>query len=107
MPTGSPTPEAPANFRKLTWVPPLLLIANVEATTHARMARKPRSRTLLIARCTSWVFGDPYNGITSALAEFGVTVLYGHFPGGPRFDAKLEGSPPPVPVPIIHKNLLE
>lgn len=57
-PKDTAQPERPRGYEKLIWAPPLPAVQDVETTSRARMMRKPKDRTVLIARRIGWVFGD-------------------------------------------------
>lgn len=58
VPAGLARPELPAEYDKLEWAPPLPPVADVEAVSRAVMARRPKDRTVQIARRIGWVFSD-------------------------------------------------
>ena len=58
VPSGSTVPEPPSGYDGLEWAPPLPPVADVEAVSRAVMARRPKDRTVQIARRIGWVFSD-------------------------------------------------
>lgn len=68
-PTGAVRPEMPTGYDRLTWAPPLPPVADVEAVSRARMSRRPKDRTVTIAREIGWVFGVLVNDVEATLGE--------------------------------------
>jgi hypothetical protein len=58
VPTGLVSPSMPPEYEKLVWAPTLQPVGDVEAASRARMARRPRDRTVQIVRQIGWVFGE-------------------------------------------------
>lgn len=55
-PASAVRPEVPNGYGQLRWAPPLPPVPDVMASCNAVMARKPRDRTVLMARRIGWVF---------------------------------------------------
>lgn len=57
VPAGLAIPEMPVEYSSLTWALPLPPVVDVKATSHAKMLRRPRDRTVQIVGRIGWVFG--------------------------------------------------
>jgi hypothetical protein len=58
MPEGQDPPPKPANYAALIWAAPIPAVADVEGQVRAIMERKPKDRTVQIARQIGWLYND-------------------------------------------------
>lgn len=58
VPNGFDTPIRPPSYETLTWAPTLAVTADLKVAIAARMARKPKDRTVGVASKIGWLFGD-------------------------------------------------
>jgi hypothetical protein len=61
-PAGQQSPVKPVGYSGLAWAPTLPALSDVPGTLRAIMDRKPRDRTVQIARQIGWLFGEPERG---------------------------------------------
>ena len=57
-PSGIEPPNKPEGYDELDWAPTLPAIPDVKAVLEARMASRPKDRTVLSAREVGWLFGE-------------------------------------------------
>jgi hypothetical protein len=70
-PAAAPCPKKPVGYDALRWPDPLPPVADVAAVVAAIMARRPRDRTVQIARRIGWLF----NGYRPSAAEPANSVI--------------------------------
>jgi hypothetical protein len=58
-PAGQQSPAKPEGYSGLAWAPTLPVVSDVPGTVRAIMDRKPRDRTVHLARQIGWLFGEP------------------------------------------------
>jgi hypothetical protein len=58
-PAGQQSPAKPEGYSGLAWAPTLPAVSDVPEAVRAIMDRKPRDRTVHIARQIGWLFGEP------------------------------------------------
>jgi hypothetical protein len=71
LPAGIEAPNKPEGYDELDWAPTLPAISNVRASLEARMARRPKDRTVLSVKEVGWLFdeGDIGSGFAAAEAN--------------------------------------
>jgi hypothetical protein len=57
-PAGIEAPNKPEGYDQVDWAPPLPAVPDVKAAFEARMARRPKDRTVLSVKKVGWLFSE-------------------------------------------------